>query len=161
MRKAVRTASSRLTAAQLQTLRVPFVQRATLAHGSGAEELFLIDAFLLQEEPEGSWVWGQVVVFAMIALVVAYLGQRLRAASAEHSELETELRRLGAGATAGRDSLEIRPARLLGAEITTYEDHRMAMAFALAGLRVPGVVIRDPGCVSKTWPEYFSMLEHL
>ena len=75
--------------------------------------------------------------------------------------LETELRRLGAGATAGRDFLEIRPAKLEGAEIATYDDHRMAMAFALAGLRVPGVVIRDPGCVSKTWPEYFSMLEHL
>jgi 3-phosphoshikimate 1-carboxyvinyltransferase len=75
--------------------------------------------------------------------------------------LETELRRLGAGASAGRDSLEIRPARLQGAEIATYDDHRMAMAFALAGLRVPGVVIRDPGCVSKTWPDYFTMLEHL
>ena len=48
---------------------------------------------------------------------------------------------------------------LRGAEIDTYDDHRMAMAFALAGLRVPGVAIRDPGCVSKTWPDYFSMLE--
>jgi 3-phosphoshikimate 1-carboxyvinyltransferase len=37
----------------------------------------------------------------------------------------------------------------------------MAMAFALAGLRIPGVAIRDPGCVSKTWPGYFSMLDAL
>ena len=75
--------------------------------------------------------------------------------------LETELRKLGADARAGADSLEIQPGRLVGAEIDTYDDHRMAMSFALAGRRVPGVVIRDPGCVAKTWPEYFSALEDL
>ncbi|MDH3521124.1 MAG: 3-phosphoshikimate 1-carboxyvinyltransferase, partial [Myxococcales bacterium] len=75
--------------------------------------------------------------------------------------LETELRKLGANAHADADSLVIEPGPLRGAAIDTYDDHRMAMAFALAGLRVPGVVIRDPGCVSKTWPDYFSMLEQL
>lgn len=72
--------------------------------------------------------------------------------------LESELRKLGADARAGADSLTIRPGALRGAEIATYDDHRMAMAFALAGLRIPGVVILDPGCVSKTWPEYFEAL---
>ena len=61
--------------------------------------------------------------------------------------------------TTGVDWLEIRPGPLHGAEIETYDDHRMAMAFALAGLRVPGVVIRDPACVSKSWPEFFASLE--
>lgn len=75
--------------------------------------------------------------------------------------LENELRKLGAEARATRDALEIVPGPLRGAEIETYDDHRMAMSFALAGLRIPGVVIRDPECVSKTWPEYFSMLEGL
>jgi 3-phosphoshikimate 1-carboxyvinyltransferase len=75
--------------------------------------------------------------------------------------LETELRKLGAEATAGPDWLEITPRPLGPAEIDTYDDHRMAMAFALAGLRQPGVAIRDPGCVSKTWPDYFAMLEAL
>ena len=75
--------------------------------------------------------------------------------------LQTELTKLGASVDATADSLVIEPGALRGAEIDTYDDHRMAMAFALAGLRVPGVVIRDPGCVSKTWPEYFSALEHL
>jgi len=56
--------------------------------------LLLIDSFLLRDVPEGGWVWGQVVVFSIVSLVVAYLGQRLRAASAEHSELEIELRRV-------------------------------------------------------------------
>ncbi len=75
--------------------------------------------------------------------------------------LETELRRLGADAQAGPDMLEVRPGPLRGASIRTYDDHRIAMAFALAGLRVPGVSIQDPGCVAKTWPGYFSMLENL
>ena len=47
------------------------------------------------------------------------------------------------------------------ATIETYDDHRMAMSFALAGLRVPGIRISDPGCVSKTWPNFFEMLEEL
>jgi 3-phosphoshikimate 1-carboxyvinyltransferase len=75
--------------------------------------------------------------------------------------LECELRKLGANARAGSDFLEIVPGALRPAEVDTYDDHRMAMAFALAGLRIPGVAIRDPGCVAKTWPEYFSMLEAL
>jgi 3-phosphoshikimate 1-carboxyvinyltransferase len=75
--------------------------------------------------------------------------------------LETELRKLGAHARADADSLAIEPAALRPAAIDTYGDHRMAMAFALAGLRQPGVEIRDPGCVSKTWPDYFAMLGSL
>jgi 3-phosphoshikimate 1-carboxyvinyltransferase len=69
--------------------------------------------------------------------------------------LETELGKLGVTARTGRDWLEIVPGPMHGAEIETYDDHRMAMSFALAGLRVPGVVILDPGCVSKTWPGFF------
>jgi 3-phosphoshikimate 1-carboxyvinyltransferase len=75
--------------------------------------------------------------------------------------LETELRKLGADAEAGPDRLRIRPAPLRAATIETYDDHRMAMAFAVAGLKVPGVVIRDPACVSKSWPEYFETFQAL
>ena len=48
------------------------------------------------------------------------------------------------------------PEKPKPARISTYDDHRMAMAFALAGLRVDGIVIEDPGCVSKTYPEFWS-----
>jgi 3-phosphoshikimate 1-carboxyvinyltransferase len=72
--------------------------------------------------------------------------------------LETEIRRLGGRAEAGPDWLRIDPQPLHGAAIETYADHRMAMSFALAGLGVPGVTIRDPGCVAKTWPGFFSEL---
>ena len=76
--------------------------------------------------------------------------------------LETELRKLGAGATAGAEDLRVEPAAAYrGAEIDTYDDHRMAMALSLAGLRIPGVAIRDPECVRKTWPDYFRALERL
>ncbi len=75
--------------------------------------------------------------------------------------LETELRKLGVSAHADADSLRIEPRPMRGAEIATYDDHRMAMAFALAGLRVPGVVICDPACVSKSWPQYFDAFAKL
>jgi len=77
------------------------------------------------------------------------------------SALETELQKLGARAHADADSLRIEPGPLHGAKIATYDDHRMAMAFALAGLRVPGVVILDPSCVSKSWPGYFEAFARL
>ena len=55
----------------------------------------------------------------------------------------------------------IRPRPLHGADIDTYDDHRMAMSFAVTGLRVPGVRIKDPGCVSKTFPDFFDHFARL
>jgi 3-phosphoshikimate 1-carboxyvinyltransferase len=75
--------------------------------------------------------------------------------------LQTELARLGCGAHAGPDHLLIEPGELHGATLDTWDDHRMAMALALAGLRVPGVVLRDPDVVSKSWPKYFEALAGL
>jgi 3-phosphoshikimate 1-carboxyvinyltransferase len=75
--------------------------------------------------------------------------------------LATELRRLGAGVAEFADGLTITPKPLHGAEVETYNDHRMAMSLALVGLRVPGLVIKNPGCVAKTYPEFFRDLEAL
>ena len=78
--------------------------------------------------------------------------------------LATELTKLGARVEEGHDFLVIYPletAQAAPAEIATYGDHRMAMAFGLAGLRLPGVVIRDPACVTKTFPDYFQVLASL
>jgi 3-phosphoshikimate 1-carboxyvinyltransferase len=76
--------------------------------------------------------------------------------------LVTEIRRLGGEADSERDGLTIRPRPpLTGALIETYGDHRMAMAFAVAGLRVPGVVIADPGCVSKSFPAFWTLFDRL
>ncbi|MCI0339706.1 MAG: 3-phosphoshikimate 1-carboxyvinyltransferase [Planctomycetales bacterium] len=75
--------------------------------------------------------------------------------------IATECERLGAKVRAGPDEIAIRPGTLRGATIETYGDHRIAMAFALVGLRVPGVLVRDPGCVAKTYPEFWTDLERL
>lgn len=78
----------------------------------------------------------------------------------------TELRKLGATVDEHDDGLTVTPPpgglnSLRGAAIDTYDDHRMAMSFALAGLKIPGIVIRDPACTSKTYPEYFQDLGRL
>jgi 3-phosphoshikimate 1-carboxyvinyltransferase len=67
----------------------------------------------------------------------------------------TELRRLGATVDEFPDGLKIYPGALHPAAVHTYQDHRMAMAFAVTGLRTPGVTILDPGCTAKTFPDYF------
>ncbi len=72
-----------------------------------------------------------------------------------------ELTRLGARVEPAAGELEIHPSSLHGGEVETYGDHRMAMSFALVGLRVPGVRIRDPRCVEKTFPDFFACLESL
>ena len=74
----------------------------------------------------------------------------------------TELVRLGVRVEERADGLTIYPAgKITLATVQTYDDHRMAMAFALVGLRTPGVIIADPGCVRKTFPDYFARLSSL
>jgi 3-phosphoshikimate 1-carboxyvinyltransferase len=72
-----------------------------------------------------------------------------------------ELNRLGVRAVEEDDGFVIHPGMLRPAEIATYDDHRMAMSFSVIGLRVPGVTILDPGCVSKTFPAFFEVFESL
>jgi len=74
----------------------------------------------------------------------------------------TELARLGVEVEERADGFVIQPCRAMhAATIRTYDDHRMAMAFAIAGLRVPGVSIGNPSCVSKTFPSFFDTLDRL
>ncbi len=72
-----------------------------------------------------------------------------------------ELSRVGIRADEEPDGFVVHPGQPMPAEVHTYDDHRMAMSFALLGLRAEGIVIRDPGCVSKTFPTYFDVLETL
>jgi 3-phosphoshikimate 1-carboxyvinyltransferase len=75
--------------------------------------------------------------------------------------LATELRKLGAEVDEFPDGLRITPRPLRGCAVDTYNDHRMAMSLALVGLKVPGVVVNDPGCVAKTYPGFWTDLEKL
>jgi 3-phosphoshikimate 1-carboxyvinyltransferase len=73
----------------------------------------------------------------------------------------TELQNLGVAVEELADGLIVQPSKIRAGRVKTYDDHRIAMSFALLGLKVPGVVIEDPACVSKTFPDYFTRLEAL
>jgi 3-phosphoshikimate 1-carboxyvinyltransferase len=84
---------------------------------------------------------------------------RLRLQECERvAALRDELRKCGAEVVEEGDTLAIQPSALRGAEIETYNDHRVAMCFATLGLAVPGIRLRDPGCVRKTFPNFFAKL---
>ncbi len=68
----------------------------------------------------------------------------------------TELQRLGIHVEEFDDGLRIHPGHAVPTAIETYDDHRMAMAFAVLGLRVPGLMIKNPSCTAKTFPDFFT-----
>ncbi len=108
-----------------------------------------------------------VMTLAAVALVADGPTTIRNVAHIRHKEtdriaaLATELRKLGAEVEEFADGLRIIPRPLRGCAVDTYKDHRMAMSLALVGLRVPGVVINDPGCVAKTYPGFWQDLERL
>jgi 3-phosphoshikimate 1-carboxyvinyltransferase len=111
-----------------------------------------------------------VMTLAVVALFADGVSRIRNVAHIRHKEsdriaaLAVELRKLGADVEELPDGLVIYPPpmdRLRGAAIATYDDHRMAMSFAMAGLRIPGVTILNPGCVAKTYPEFWADLEQL
>ncbi len=84
---------------------------------------------------------------------------RLRVQECERVySLRTELTKCGANVVEEGDTLTVWPSQLHGAEIETYNDHRMAMCFAILGLKVPGIKIKNPACVKKTFPNFFQKL---
>ncbi len=76
-------------------------------------------------------------------------------------DLAREMRGLGANVVEHEDGLEISPQALHGGSCDTHHDHRLAMAFGVAGLKLPGVIIGQPHVVSKSWPRFWAMLEAL
>jgi 3-phosphoshikimate 1-carboxyvinyltransferase len=96
--------------------------------------------------------------FALDAIRFTHLG-RLRLQECERViALRTELTKCGAKVVEEGDTLTVHPSQLHGAEIETYNDHRMAMCFAILGLKVPGIRIENPACVKKTFPNFFQKL---
>lgn len=77
------------------------------------------------------------------------------------SAVVTELQRAGIDAVEEADGFVVHPGQPQAATITTYDDHRMAMSFALLGLVAPGIQIADPGCVAKTFPTFWTLLADL
>ncbi|HEV3163746.1 MAG TPA: 3-phosphoshikimate 1-carboxyvinyltransferase [Isosphaeraceae bacterium] len=109
-----------------------------------------------------------VMTLAVVALFARGMTRIRNVAHIRHKEtdrlaaLATELRKLGATVDEQPDGLIIFPPdRITPARIATYDDHRMAMAFAIAGLKAEGVTILDPGCVAKTYPGFWDDLAAL
>lgn len=120
----------------------------------GPEQLGAIDVDL-SSSPDGALAVAVACLFADGTSRLRGLGTLAVKETDRLTAVATELRQLGATVDVDTESLSITPGPLSGAIIATYDDHRMAMAFALAGLRVEGVAIADPECVSKTWPSYW------
>jgi 3-phosphoshikimate 1-carboxyvinyltransferase len=87
---------------------------------------------------------------------------RLRVQECERvAALRSELTKCGARVEEEGDTLTVHPGPLHGAEIETYNDHRVAMCFGMLGLRVPGMRLVNPACVRKTFPNFFAKLAAL
>jgi len=109
-----------------------------------------------------------VMTQAVVALFAQGMSRIRNVTHIRHKEtdrlaaLASELRKLGATVDEHPDGLVIfPPAQITPARIATYDDHRMAMSFALAGLKAEGVTILDPGCVAKTYPGFWDDLARL
>ncbi len=111
--------------------------------------------------PDAVQTLAVIALFAEGETVIEGIGNLRIKETDRISALANELTRLGAGVEAGEDFLIIRPGDYKGAEVETYDDHRMAMSFAVAGLKIPGVRIKDPKCVEKSFPDFFQRFANL
>ena len=99
-----------------------------------------------------------VAVFAEGPTRVRGIGFIRRKETDRIGHVVRELRRCGIDAQEHDDGFTVVPGSPHAATIETYDDHRMAMSFALLGLRAPGIRIADPGCVAKTYPGFWDDL---
>jgi 3-phosphoshikimate 1-carboxyvinyltransferase len=103
-----------------------------------------------------------IALFAEGRTVIRNVSHLKHKESDRIGDMAMELRRLGTMVEELEDGLVIHGARRLGgAEIDPHNDHRIAMSLAMAGLKVPGIVIRDEDCVNKSFPGFWSMWDQL
>jgi len=106
--------------------------------------------------PDAAMTLATTALFARGKTIIRNIGNWRVKETDRLSAMATELGKTGARVTEGADFIEINPPpQIQHAAIDTYEDHRMAMCFALLALADSGVTINDPGCVSKTFPDFF------
>lgn len=116
----------------------------------------------LNEMPDAVQTLAVVALFADGPTTITNVANLRIKETDRLAALETELTKLGARAEAVADGLTIHPpSSATSCEIDTYDDHRMAMSFALAGLVIDGLLIRDADCTSKSFPGFFQVLDAL
>ena len=102
-----------------------------------------------------------LAVFADGPSRIEHIGHIRLQESDRLNAIATELGRMGVRTEEEEDAITIYPGKVNPAVIKTYEDHRVAMAFSLVGLKTEGIVIDDPMCCKKTFEEYFFILDNL
>jgi 3-phosphoshikimate 1-carboxyvinyltransferase len=104
---------------------------------------------------------GVLAAFADGETVISGVAHLRHKESNRLAAVVTELRRMGVTAEETEDGLRIIGGTPQGADIETYDDHRIAMSFAVAGLKAEGVVIHNPDCVAKSFPDFWEYFENL
>ncbi len=137
---------------------------------SDTDEGLLLDATTVELEPidldmshapDGALAVAVACMFAGGTSRISGLHSLRHKESDRLKALQTQMSRLGCQVSVSGDSLTITPGQTRGAEVDSRGDHRIAMALGIAGLRIPGVAISDPGVVSKTWPGFWEALESI
>jgi 3-phosphoshikimate 1-carboxyvinyltransferase len=111
--------------------------------------------------PDQTMTLAALAPFATSPTVIKNVGIIKYHESNRLQAIRTELTKMGIGCDETADGLVIRPGIPRPATVETYDDHRMAMAFALIGARVGGIRINNPGCTAKTFEGYFELLERI
>jgi len=112
--------------------------------------------------PDAAMTIAVTALFAEGPTVIRNVGNWRVKETDRLAAMATELKKLGACVVEGDDFIEIHPSeRLIPATIDTYNDHRMAMCFSLAALGDVPITINDPGCTSKTFPDYFKQFSRI
>jgi len=128
---------------------------------TGSQSLFGVDVNM-RDIPDTAQTLAAIAPFASTPTRIRGIASaRLKETDRIHATC-MELARLAVRVEEHSDGMTIYPCETIcPATIQTYNDHRMAMAFSLIGLRVPGVRIENPSCVAKTFPNFFNVLETL
>jgi 3-phosphoshikimate 1-carboxyvinyltransferase len=140
--------------------RVERTASSTTVVGPGPGELVGADVDM-RELSDTAPTLAAVAVFARTPTRLRGIGFIRRKESDRIGDVVHELRRCGVTADEEPDGLVVHPGTPQPARIATYDDHRLAMSFALLGLRAPGIEIADPGVVAKTFPGYWEALDAL
>jgi 3-phosphoshikimate 1-carboxyvinyltransferase len=102
-----------------------------------------------------------IAPFARDTVTIRNIGHIRNKETDRIAAMVTELRKLGVRVDEFPDGLQIHPSVMHPAAVDTYDDHRMAMAFSVVGLIVPGIRINNPACTAKTFPDFFARFEKL
>jgi 3-phosphoshikimate 1-carboxyvinyltransferase len=145
----------------LQQMGCEIKEGADFIEVTGTETLMGVDIDM-RDIPDTAQTLAAVAPFASSSTRIRGIASaRLKETDRIHATC-TELVRLGVSVEEHDDGMTVYPCeKIQPAAVQTYNDHRMAMAFSLIGLRVPGVVIENPSCVSKTFPDFFEILAML